>query len=97
MPLTKLRNVATNRSSVFAIWITVGFFEVESNPYVAPSGEANPAGLIGQEYIDEQTGRPIRARAFYMYDRSIPVAFEPGNNHNVERGILVQTIIESGN
>jgi hypothetical protein len=29
-----------------------------------------------------------------MVDRSIPVAFEPGVNHNVDRAVLVKSIIE---
>jgi hypothetical protein len=29
-----------------------------------------------------------------MIDRSIPVAFEPGQNHNVDRAILVRRRIE---
>jgi hypothetical protein len=29
-----------------------------------------------------------------MVDRSIPVAFEPGENHNVDRAILLRRFIE---
>jgi hypothetical protein len=31
-PMTRLENLTTNRSNVFAIWITVGYFEVEKAP-----------------------------------------------------------------
>ena len=31
-PMTRLGNLVTNRSNVFAIWITVGYFEVEPAP-----------------------------------------------------------------
>jgi hypothetical protein len=81
-PLARFANIATNRSSVFAIWITVGYFEVDE------------AGLLGAEVVEDRTGQPKRPRGFFIYDRSIPVAFEPGNDHNVERGILVQTYFE---
>ncbi len=77
----RLGNLVTNKSSVFAIWITVAYFEVDEK------------GLVGAE-IGSDTGEITRNRGFYVYDRSIPVAFEPGKNHNVERGILVQSIIE---
>lgn len=80
-PLMRLGNLATNRSSVFAIWLTIGFFEVDEN------------GLLGAE-VGSETGDVKRHRGFWIYDRSIPVAFEPGNDHNVERGILVQSISE---
>lgn len=77
----RLGNLVTNKSSVFAVWITVAYFEVDEN------------GLVGAE-VGSDTGEITRNRGFYIYDRSIPVAFEPGKNHNVERGILVQSIIE---
>jgi len=78
---SRLSNLTTNRSSVFAIWITVAYFEVDGN------------GLVGEE-VGIDTGEAVRNRGFYVFDRSIPMAFEPGRNHNVERGILVQSIIE---
>ena len=79
--VVKLANISTNRSSVFAIWITVGYFEVDEQ------------GRLGAE-VGTETGEITRNRGFFIYDRSIPVAYEPGFNHNVERGILVQSIIE---
>lgn len=80
-PITRLGNLSTNRSSVFAIWITVGYFEVDNQ------------GRLGAE-VGSDTGEVTRNRGFYIFDRSIPMGFEPGKNHNVERGILVQSIIE---
>jgi hypothetical protein len=29
-----------------------------------------------------------------MFDRSIPMAYEPGVDHNIDRGILLQSLIE---
>jgi hypothetical protein len=77
----RLGSVATTRSSVFSIWITIGYFEVDEY------------GRIGAE-IGEAEGNVRRNRAFYMVDRSIPVACEPGKNHNVDKAILVRSIIE---
>ena len=81
-PLNRFANIGTNRSSVFAIWLTVSWFEVDE------------FGLLGAEVVDDVTGQPDRKRAFFVYDRSVPVAFEPGQNHNIERGILTQTILD---
>ena len=78
---TRLGGLTTTRSSVYAMWITVGYFEVDR------------FGRVGAE-IGSDTGEIRRNRAFYMVDRSIPVASEPGKNHNVDQAVLVRTIIE---
>lgn len=80
----RLGNLATDRSSVFAIWITVGFFECNGNGVLT--------GVQRELGIDEGTVR--RHRGFFIFDRSIPVAYEPGKNHNIEKAILVRRFIE---
>jgi len=40
------------------------------------------------------SGEVQRHRAFYFVDRSIPVACEPGQNHNVDRAIVLRRFIE---
>ena len=78
---TRLGIAATTRSNVFAIWITIGYFEVDD------------FGRVGPE-IGSDEGNVRRNRAFYMFDRSIPVASEPGENDNVDNAVLTRTIIE---
>ena len=78
---TRLGIAATTRSNVYAIWITIGYFEVDD------------LGRVGPE-IGSEDGTVSRNRAFYMLDRSIPVASEPGENHNVDNAVLTRTIIE---
>ena len=77
----RLESTTSNRSSVFSIWITIGYFEVDE------------FGRVGAE-LGADEGQVQRNRAFYMVDRSIPVACEPGKNHNVDDAVLVRTIIE---
>lgn len=97
----KLDSMTTTRSSVFGVWITVGYFEVETAPFVDNNGDGvadynpvYPDGYqLGQE-LGTDTGEIKRHRAFYMIDRSIPVAFEPGVNHNVDDAIILQRFIE---
>ncbi|MCY2986931.1 MAG: hypothetical protein NTY19_03575 [Planctomycetota bacterium] len=81
--LERLWNLTTTRSNVFAVWMTLGYFEVD-----APGQPG-----LGQE-IGSDTGEVKRHRSFYIIDRSIPVAFEPGENHNVDRCILLRRYIE---
>jgi hypothetical protein len=48
-------------------------------------------------YVDSSGNEvtPIRRnRAFYIFDRSIPVAYEKGKDHNVRDAILLRRIIE---
>ena len=94
----RLSNSLTTRSNVYAIWITVGYFEVTpwdpDNNNVVDYDAAHPDGWqLGQE-MGSDTGSIERHRAFYIYDRTIPVGFEPGQDHNIEDGVLVRRFIE---
>jgi hypothetical protein len=69
---TRMANMVTSRSSVFAVWVTIGYFDTAGNEI-----------------------QPIRRnRAFYIFDRSIPVGYETGKDHNVRDAILLRRIIQ---
>ena len=68
----QLENLVTVRSNVYAIWVTVGYFDANDN-------EISPI---------------TRNRGFYVFDRSIPVAYERGKDHNVRDAILLRRIIQ---
>lgn len=102
---TRMANLTTNRSSVFAIWVTVGYFAVDQDGnLVDTNGVAlNIATSADQPLtpavdtvaeIGAETGEVRRNRGFFIFDRSIPVAFEPGKNHNIDKAIIVKSIIE---
>jgi hypothetical protein len=88
--LQKLDNILTTRSNVYAIWITVGYFEVAPVPVDA----FHPDGYTLGPEIGSDSGEIVRHRAFFLFDRSIPVAFERGRDHNVQKALLIQRIIE---
>ncbi len=106
-PMTRLGNLVTNRSGVFAIWITVGYFEVEpapnwNDPGVSDrfNGDINlynrvyPDGyMLGRE-VGSDTGDVKRPRGFYIVDRTEEVGFKPGEDLNVERMIRLRRRIE---
>jgi len=80
-PLMRLPNLVTQRSNVFAVWVTLGYFEYD------------PSYGLGDEYVGIQ-GEPKRHRAFYIIDRSIPVGYETGRDHNTQNTILLRRFIE---
>ena len=114
--LTKLANTATTRSGAYAIWITVGYFEVtpaHQDPIIANRYSLSPANpaptdpavsdlfyriyqdgyTIGKE-LGIETGDTRRARGFYIVDRTLPVAFKPGDDLNVEQAVILRRRIE---
>lgn len=80
----RLANLTTTRSNVFAVWITMGLFE------------CNQDGTVDSNRVEigQDTGEVKRYRAFYIIDRSIPVGFERGKNHNVDRTILLRRYLQ---
>ena len=68
----------------------MGYFQVEKHSVDV----AHPDGYALGPELGFDTGTTTRHRAFYVIDRSIPVAFEPGEDHNVDQTILLQRMIE---
>jgi len=76
--LTKLFGNVTTRSNVFAVWLTVGFFEVYDEGDANANGKDDDAGcnnngifetLIGEE-MGKSENRHVRHRMFAIVDRS---------------------------
>ncbi|MGI9458613.1 MAG: hypothetical protein ACR2NF_01320 [Pirellulales bacterium] len=99
-PLIRASANTTARSEVYAIWVTVGLFEVEPVGQglmpagVGPAIEAYPSGYkILQEY-GSSSGDMKRYRGFYIFDRSRAICYDPGVDHNVDEGILIERFVE---
>jgi hypothetical protein len=95
--LNRLGNMVTTRSNVYAVWITVGYFELEPNldsSGVVAYDEFHPDGLRLAQELGLDTAQVRRHRAFFMVDRTIPVGFVPGQNHNVDKCVLLRRFIE---
>jgi hypothetical protein len=87
--LNKIYNHISYRSNVFAVWVTVGFFEVD------------PSGKLGKE-IGRAEGRQIRHRMFSIVDRSVFAKIDLGTSYTystlkngVAAGQLRQIVPES--
>ena len=110
--LQKISNLVTTRSNVYAVWITVGYFEaapvsdVKNLPLeyqkLITAGKMPdtilstiyPDGYVLGQELNADTGEIARHRAFYILDRTIPVAYERGEDHNVDNTILLRRLIE---
>ncbi|MCL2742288.1 MAG: hypothetical protein FWE67_00380, partial [Planctomycetaceae bacterium] len=81
-PMLQLGDMTTTRSNVFAVWITIGFFEAEEDnsniniPVTIVDGVEKRYKLGKEKGLDNGTVK--RGRAFYLIDRSIPVGFRRG-------------------
>lgn len=116
-PLIRAASNTTTRSEVYAIWVTLGLFEVEStrtggdpdgfgrlkDPNPPPPNNTKPDPTPLKRYYDgfrlvreygSQSGDMKRFRGFFIFDRSRPVCYEPGADHNVSDAILVERYIE---
>ena len=88
--LTRMGNTTTQRSNTYAIWITVGYFEVES----VDSSLVYPDGYKFGAEVGIDTGDITRRRAFFIVDRSIPFGYEAGKRHNLQNVIRHAKMIE---
>jgi hypothetical protein len=68
---SRLANTVTTRSNVFAVWVTIGYFDGTT--------EVTPIQ---------------RHRGFFIFDRSIPVGYQPGKDLNVKDAVVLRRIIE---
>jgi hypothetical protein len=109
-PAIRLDNLVTTRSSVYAIWITIGFFEVEPAPNKSTFASRNgnltdpaltqlynrvyPDGYMFGREDGADTGAIRRLRGFYIIDRSLPVGYEPGVDHNLENIVRLRRRIQ---
>ncbi|MGC3969289.1 MAG: hypothetical protein QM775_18600 [Pirellulales bacterium] len=105
---TKLSNTVTTRSNVYAVWVTVGYFECErvqpTTIYPVQTGHSLPLefnnkhrypdGYRIMRELGSDNGEAVRHRSFAIIDRTIPVGFLRGENLNVDRCFLIKRIVE---
>lgn len=105
--MQRLSQTTTPRSNIYAVWITMGNFEVEPVPKTVFDNYANanpsrlpefydiyPDGYRLKGELGWDTGEIKRRRAFFVVDRTIPVGFERGRANNAFDAVTLQRIIE---
>jgi len=87
--LQKLMNLTTVRTHQYAVWVTVGFFEV-----IEPGDRSNfIPDELGRE-LGASNGTNQRHRAFFIIDRSRATGFDPLNPGSINEVILYRRRIE---
>jgi large repetitive protein len=83
--LSKVMNNSTTRTHQYAVWLTVGFFEVvkEGNPQMAnvrdPVTNVSLAvDQLGNE-LNAAVGKNVRYRSYFLIDRSTATGFNPND------------------
>ena len=93
--IQKLGSVFSNHSNVFAVWITVGYFEVRRTTSVtrrdSPT-QGTPTALNWARSWAATRATSSAIAAFYMFDRSIPVGFIRGQGHQSGQGRFAEEV-----
>ncbi len=93
--LQKVINNSTVRTHQYAVWITVGLFEV------VQEGDASKVGIdpnlaidrLGKE-IGRDSGQQVRYRMFCLVDRTRAIGFDPRNPEDFRNLVVYQRRIE---
>ncbi len=98
--LTKIGGMFTTRSNVYAMWVTVGLFEVDRIPQTQLAGLMADPGFPQRDgyrvvrELGSSLGSTRRYRGFAIVDRTIPVGFQRGENYNVDKCFLIKRLIK---
>ncbi len=93
--LEKVLNLGTVRSHQYAVWITVGLFEVvkEGNAQLAGVSPASVPDQLGPE-VGHSTGKVVRYRMFCVIDRARATGYDPANPPEFRQFVVHQKRIE---
>ncbi len=93
--LQKIMNLTTVRTHQFAVWVTVGFFEVtrQGNPAMAATNPLMAYDQLGPE-IGKAQGQQKRYRAFFVLDRTRATGFNPLDPGDFRQLIVYRRRIE---
>ena len=90
MPLTRMGNLSTQRSGVFAVWVTVGYFEVKPAPPADWDGtgpntpDGQRAKATAEKFVNQAGGNV--QRAMRLYNQVYPQGYQLGKELGIETG-----------
>jgi hypothetical protein len=85
-PMTRLGNLVTNRSGVFAVWITVGYFEVEPAPNWNDPNPTVRQNLQARFGGDGAPNSAATRAALALYNRVYPDGYMLGKEVGSDTG-----------
>jgi len=93
--MQKMMNLTTVRTHQFAVWITVGFFEVkrQGDPTVAFTNPAMAYDIIGRE-VGLLNGKNVRYRGFFIVNRLNLTGFDPIATGKYRDAVVYRETIE---
>jgi hypothetical protein len=93
--LQSVLNLTTVRSHQYAVWITIGFFEVKrpGKPELATLNPTLACDLLGRE-ISSPAGRRVRHRGFFVLDRSRASGSNAADSKSIHDVIVYQQLIK---
>lgn len=92
--MDKIMNLTTVRTHQYAVWVTVGFFEVvkPGNPLVAQTNPVAAVDQLGTELLKD--GRHVRYRGFFLIDRTKATGFNPSDPGDFRECVTFRRRIE---
>jgi hypothetical protein len=94
--LQKAMNLTTARTHQFAVWITVGFFEVKRQGDVGMLGQGVPQlafDIFGAE-LGALNGTAVRYRGFFLVDRTKLTGFDPTDTGAWHSAVVYRKVIQ---
>jgi hypothetical protein len=93
--MQKMMNLTTVRTHQYAVWITVGFFEVKSlgDPTQASTNPAAAYDILGPE-VGLLNGKNVRYRGFFIVDRLQLTGFNPSAPGSYRNAVVYRQMIE---
>ncbi len=93
--LQRVMNLTTVRTHQYAVWITVGFFEVKRQGKVAMISSGDPRGafdILGPE-IGLHVDKNFRYRGFFLVNRLKLDGFDPTNSRLWNSAVVYRQIL----
>jgi hypothetical protein len=94
--MQRVMNLTTPRTHQYAVWITVGFFEIirQGDPTMMLANNPLLAyDIIGPE-VGAVTGKSIRYRGFFLVDRTKLTGFNPASTGSFRSAVVYRKVIQ---